>query len=43
MGMTVQRRKDTRTRRVFMHKVADIRAIYKNDFIQVLHLRLQFE
>lgn len=25
MGMTVQRRKDTRTRRVFMHKVADIR------------------
>lgn len=25
MAMTVQRRKDTRTRRVFMHKVADIR------------------
>ena len=25
MGMTVQRRKDTRTPRVFMHKIADIR------------------
>ena len=23
--------------------IGDIRAIYKNDFIQVLHLRLQFE
>jgi hypothetical protein len=25
MGMTVQRRKDTRTPRVFMHKIADVR------------------
>lgn len=34
MGMTVQRRKDTRTPRVIMHKVADIRggvSVYSSD------------